>query len=63
MNKKVYQNPTTAVIEIQQTHMFCVSDIKKVESGEVGITYGNAGSSEAARVKGNSVDWHEDWSE
>jgi hypothetical protein len=43
--------------------MFCVSDIKKVESGEVGITYGNAGSSEAARVKGNSVDWHDDWSE
>ena len=61
--KQYYQNPTTTVIEIQQTQMFCISEIKKVESGEVGITYGNAGSSEAARVKGNSVDWQEDWSE
>ena len=61
--KQYYQNPTTTVIEIQQTQMFCISEIKKVESGEVGITYGNAGSSEAARVKGKSVDWHEDWSE
>lgn len=36
--------------------------VNRTESN-VGITGGNQGSTEAARVKGNYVNWDDDWSE
>ena len=59
--KKMYQQPTMNVVEIEMTQMMAQSVVNSV-SNEVGITYGG-GSSSAARVKTNTVDWDDDWSE
>ena len=59
--KKMYQQPTMNVVEIEMTQMMAQSVVNSV-SNEVGITYGG-GSSTAARVKTNTVDWDDDWSE
>ena len=61
--KKNYEMPALRVIAVKSTHMLCYSQEKviSVSSGDVGIGY-NGGSNQAARVKGNSVEW-DDWSE
>ena len=60
--KKMYQQPTMDVVEIEVTQMMALSEVKTVSSESTGITYGG-GSSTAARVKTNTVDWDDDWSE
>ncbi len=62
--KKMYQQPTMNVVEIEVTQMIANS-FKSVSSNLTdgdAITYGG-GSSTAARVKTNTVDWDDDWSE
>lgn len=58
--KKMYQSPTMNVVEIEVTQMIANS-VTSVSSN-TDITYGG-GSSTAARVKTNTVDWDDDWSE
>lgn len=58
--KKMYQSPTMNVVEIEVTQMIANS-VTSVSS-DTDITYGG-GSSTAARVKTNTVDWDDDWSE
>lgn len=58
--KKMYQSPTMNVVEIEVTQMMANS-VTSVSS-DTYITYGG-GSSTAARVKTNTVDWDDDWSE
>ncbi len=58
--KKMYQSPTMNVVEIEVTQMMANS-VTSVSS-DTDITYGG-GSSTAARVKTNTVDWDDDWSE
>ena len=58
--KKMYQSPTMNVVEIEVTQMMANS-VTSVSS-DTDITYGG-GSSTAARVKTNTVDWNDDWSE
>lgn len=59
--KKMYQSPTMNVVEIEVTQMMAQSEVQSVSSN-TDITYGG-GSSTAARVKTNTVDWDDDWSE
>ena len=60
--KRRYQTPTMNVVEIEVTQMMAFSQVTSVKtSDEVGINYGG-GSSQAARVKANTVDW-DDWEE
>lgn len=59
--KKMYQSPTMNVVEIEVTQMMAQSEVQSVRSN-TDITYGG-GSSTAARVKTNTVDWDDDWSE
>ena len=49
------------VVEIEVTQMMAQSEVQSVSSN-TDITYGG-GSSTAARVKTNTVDWDDDWSE
>ncbi len=56
----MYQSPTMNVVEIEVTQMIANS-VTSVSS-DTDITYGG-GSSTAARVKTNTVDWDDDWSE
>ena len=63
MKRQDYQEPTMNVVEIETTQMMALSEVHSVSSNsEIGITYGG-GSSTAARVKTNTVDWDDDWSE
>lgn len=57
----MYQSPTMNVVEIEVTQMMAQSEVQSVSSN-TDITYGG-GSSTAARVKTNTVDWDDDWSE
>lgn len=58
--KKMYQSPTMNVVEIEVTQMMANS-VTSVSS-DTDITY-SGGSTTAARVKTNTVDWDDDWSE
>jgi len=57
--KKTYLQPTMNVVKIQHSQMLCGS-ITDVKGGDIG--YGGGGS-RPARVKSNTVDWDDDWSE
>ena len=61
--KKNYQQPTMNVVEIEMTHMMAQS-VTSVQGnlGESNLQYGG-GNSSSARVKTNTVDWDDDWSE
>jgi len=61
--KKNYVKPTTTVVEVQiESHLLNQSVIQSVSTNDgVDISYGG-GSSQAARVKSNPVDW-DDWDE
>lgn len=52
------------VVEIEITQIMATSEVTSVNSnlGEDAINYGG-GNSSAARVKANTVDWDDDWSE
>ena len=65
MKKKAYQCPAMNVVEIEAAQMMASSSLTSVSSnlsGDDEISYGGGGS-DAARVKTNTVDWDDDWSE
>ena len=63
--KKTYLQPTMMVVTLQQHSIICTSKVSSVSTnlGEGNdLDYGGAGSG-PARVKSNTVDWDDDWSE
>ena len=63
--KKTYLQPTMMVVRLQQQSIICTS---KVSSVSTNLNEGDAigydgGGSGPARVKSNTVDWDDDWSE
>ena len=64
--KKTYLQPTMMVVTLQQHSIICYSPVNRVstnlsDEGDA-IRYGGAGTG-PARVKSNTVDWDDDWSE
>ena len=63
--KKTYLQPTMMVVTLQQQGIICTSPVGRVstnlDEGDA-IDYGGGGS-RPARVKSNTVDWDDDWSE
>ena len=63
--KKTYLQPTMMVVRLQQQSIICTSKVSSVstnlDEGDA-IGYDGAGSG-PARVKSNTVDWDDDWSE
>ena len=63
--KKTYLQPTMMVVRLQQHSIICSSLVNRVstnlDEGDA-IGYGG-GSTGPARVKSNTVDWDDDWSE
>ena len=64
--KKTYLQPTMMVVTLQQHSIICTSNgVNRVstnlDEGDA-IGYGGGGSG-PARVKSNTVDWDDDWSE
>lgn len=64
--KKTYLQPTMMVVRLQQHSIICTSNgVNRVSTNlDEGddLDYGGAGSG-PARVKSNTVDWDDDWSE
>ena len=64
--KKTYLQPTMMVVTLQQQSIICASPASRVSSnltGDDAIGYGGGSSTQSARVKSNTVDWDDDWSE
>lgn len=64
--KKTYLQPTMMVVTLQQQSIICASPVSRVSSnltGDDAIGYGGGSSTQSARVKSNTVDWDDDWSE
>jgi hypothetical protein len=63
--KKTYLQPTMMVVRLQQQSIICTSKVSSVstnlDEGDA-IGYGGGGTG-PARVKSNTVDWDDDWSE
>ena len=64
--KKTYLQPTMMVVRLQQHSIICTSNgVNRVstnlDEGDA-IGYGGGGTG-PARVKSNTVDWDDDWSE
>ncbi len=59
--KKNYVQPTTIVVKLESESQLLNNSVTSVSSnlGDDAIEYGG-GSTQAARVKGNTVDW-DDW--
>ena len=54
------------VVRLQQQSIICTSKVSSVSTnltGDDAIGYGGGSSTQSARVKGNTVDWDDDWSE
>jgi len=63
--KKTYLQPTMMVVRLQQHSIICSSLVNRVSTNlDEGddLDYGGAGSG-PARVKSNTVDWDDVWSE
>ena len=65
--KKIYMQPAMMVVRLQQQSIICYSPVNRVstnlDEGDA-ISYGGGGTStQSARVKSNTVDWDDDWSE
>ena len=63
--KKTYLQPAMMVVTLQQHSIICSSPVSRVstnlDEGDA-IGYGGGGTG-PARVKSNTVDWDDDWSE
>ena len=63
--KKTYLQPAMMVVTLQQQGIICTSPVSRVstnlDEGDA-IDYGGGGTG-PARVKSNTVDWDDDWSE
>ena len=54
------------VVRLQQQSIICYSPVNRVSTnltGDDAIGYGGGSSTQSARVKSNTVDWDDDWSE
>jgi len=63
--KKTYLQPAMMVVTLQQHSIICTSPVSRVSSNLTdgdAIDYGSGGTG-PARVKSNTVDWDDDWSE
>ena len=63
--KKTYLQPAMMVVTLQQHSIICSSPVSHVSSNLTegdAIGYGGGGTG-PARVKSNTVDWDDDWSE
>ena len=63
--KKTYLQPAMMVVTLQQHSIICSSPVSRVSSNLTegdAIGYGGGGTG-PARVKSNTVDWDDDWSE
>ncbi len=61
---KTYQTPTFHIMTVELDGQLLQNTSIHRTTSNVGITGGTEGSSEAARVKGNSYSvWDDDWSE
>ena len=63
--KKTYLQPAMMVVTLQQHSIICSSPVNRVSTNltdDAAIGYGGGGSG-PARVKSNTVDWDDDWSE
>ena len=64
--KKTYLQPTMMVVRLQQQSIICASNgVNRVSTNLTdgdAIGYGGGGTG-PARVKSNTVDWDDDWSE
>jgi len=64
--KKTYLQPAMIVVTLQQQGIICSSPVGRVstnlDEGDA-IDYGGGSSTQSARVKSNTVDWDDDWSE
>ena len=63
--KKTYLQPAMMVVTLQQQGIICTSPVGRVstnldEGDAIGYDGGGTGP---ARVKSNTVDWDDDWSE
>ena len=64
--KKIYLQPAMMVVRLQQQSIICSSPVSHVSTnltGDDAIGYGGGSSTQSARVKSNTVDWDDDWSE
>ena len=65
--KKTYLQPTMMVVTLQQHSIICTSSpVSRVSTnltGDDAIGFGGGSSTQSARVKSNTVDWDDDWSE
>ena len=63
--KKTYLQPAMMAVRLQQQSIICASKVSSVSTNLTdgdAIGYGGGGSG-PARVKSNTVDWDDDWSE
>jgi hypothetical protein len=65
--KKTYLQPAMMVVTLQQHSIICTSKgvncvSTNLDEGDA-IGYGGGCSTQSARVKSNTVDWDDDWSE
>ena len=54
------------VVTLQQHSIICTSKVSRVSTnltGDDAISFGGGSSTQPARVKSNTVDWDDDWSE
>ena len=65
--KKIYLQPAMMVVRLQQQSIICASKgVNRVSTNltdDDAIGYGGGSSTQSARVKSNTVDWDDDWSE
>ena len=64
--KKTYLQPNMMVVTLQQHSIICTSKVSRVSTnltGDDAISFGGGSSTQPARVKSNTVDWDDDWSE
>ena len=63
--KKTYLQPTMMVVTLQQQGIICTSPVGRVSTNlDEGDAIGyDGGGSGPARIKSNTVDWDDDWSE
>ena len=63
--KKTYLQPAMMVVTLQQQGIICTSPVGRVSTnlGEGDAIGYDGGGTGPARVKSNTVDWDDDWSE
>ena len=64
---KAYIAPSTTVVRVHlESQLMQASPVSSVSSnltGDDALRYGGGSSTQSARVKSNTVDWDDDWSE